>query len=239
MEDPLPQTSVDRSLLDRIVDPQARLSYAGSPLPVTSPPAKPLALLREWVAAAVEDPRVAEPNAMVVATVDADGLPNARTVLLKGLDAVGFTFFTNLGSIKALELSANPVASLVLLWHPMYRQVRVRGRVEQVSDTEAAEYFAGRPRGSQVSAWASRQSAPVASRADVERAFAEAEARWAGSAEVPMPPFWGGYRVRPVEVEFWVGQASRLHDRLVYCSRDGEPQRLDDPAAWTTTRRQP
>lgn len=169
MEEP---TTVDPSLLEPIVDPQARLSYAGSPLPVDDPPAEPLELLRAWFGAAVADPRIAEPNAMVVATVDASGAPNARTVLLKGLDAEGFTFFTNLESTKAQELSACPAASLVLLWHPMYRQVRVRGAVEQVARGEAEAYFSGRPRGSQVSAWASRQSQPVASRADVVRAFA-------------------------------------------------------------------
>lgn len=238
MDAPAGDSTVDPSLLEPIVDPNARLAYAGS-VPVASPPPQPLALLRDWFADAVVDPRVAEPSAMVLATVDAAGVPNARMVLLKGLDATGFAFFTNLESTKAAELAAHPVASLVLLWHPMFRQVRVRGIVRPIDRDEAAAYFATRPRDSQVSAWASRQSHPVASRADVERAFAAAEERWADAEEVPIPPFWGGYRVLPVEVEFWVGQASRLHDRVAYVSRDGGPQRLDDPAAWTTTRRQP
>ena len=222
-----------------IVDPTARLTYAGSRLAVEAPPPAPLVLLRQWFAEAVADPRISEPNAMAVATVDAAGLPNARTVLLKGLDANGFSFYTNTGSTKAAELAANPFACLVLLWHPMYRQVRVRGGVRPVERRVAEAYFATRPRDSQISAWASRQSQPVASRADVERAFAEAEARFAGQPVVPMPPFWGGYLVRPTEVEFWVGQASRLHDRLAYTSVDGGPARLDDAAAWTTSRRQP
>lgn len=222
-----------------IVDPAARIGYAGTTLTAQSVPAAPLALLKTWYADAVADARISEPNAMVVATVDAEGMPNARTVLLKRLDGEGFSFFTNTGSTKAAELQANPVACLVLLWHPMYRQVRVRGVVQPVERHLAEAYFATRPRDSQIAAWASRQSEPVDSRADVERAFADAHARFAGQAQVPMPPFWGGYLVRPTEVEFWVGQASRLHDRLVYASLDGAPARLDDPGAWTTRRRQP
>lgn len=237
--DPLTEPStVDPSLRTPLIDPSARLSYAGTPLPLSPPPA-PLPLLAEWFADAVADARIAEPNAMVVATVDAGGLPNARTVLLKQLSGAGLSFYTNLESTKARELRAVPAASLVLVWHPMYRQVRVRGTVVEVPAEEARTYFAGRPRDSQISAWASQQSEPVASREEVLEAFQTAERRWAGEEVVPMPPFWGGFRVLPVEVEFWSGQASRLHDRLVYLSRDGGPQALDDPTGWTTTRRQP
>jgi pyridoxamine 5'-phosphate oxidase len=222
-----------------IVDAQARLSYAGGPLPADLTGSAPLALLRSWYADAVADPRVDEPNAMVLATVDAAGMPNARTVLLKGLDAAGFTFFTNLESAKGREIEASPVASLVLLWHPMHRQVRVRGTVLPLPEPEAATYFATRPRDSQVAAWASRQSQPLGSRSELERAFAEADSRFADRDQVPLPPYWGGYLVQAVEVEFWVGQASRLHDRLAYLARDGSPRHLDDEAGWTTVRRQP
>ena len=222
-----------------IVDAQARLSYAGGTLPADVPGGAPLPLLRSWYADAVADPRVAEPNAMVLATVDAAGMPNARTVLLKGLDANGFTFFTNLESAKGREIAAHPVASLVLLWHPMHRQVRVRGAVRQLSTRQSATYFATRPRDSQVAAWASRQSEPLGSRAQLERAFVEVDVRFADRDQVPLPPFWGGYLVQPVEVEFWVGQASRLHDRLAYLTRGGSPRPLDDEGGWTTERRQP
>ncbi|MFP5347550.1 MAG: pyridoxamine 5'-phosphate oxidase [Actinomycetes bacterium] len=232
-------SSVDPSLLEPIVDAHTRVTYRGGPIPVDQAPPEPLEILRRWYAEAVDDPRIPEPNAMVVATVDPSGLPNARTVLLKVLDAEGFTFYTSLVSTKAAELATAPRAALVLLWHPMYRQVRVRGVVEQVSDEEAAAYFAHRPRDSQIGAWASQQSQPVAARADVERAFAEAEERWRTVPRIPKPPFWSGYRVRPVEIEFWVGQASRLHDRLAYTSLDGGPRRLDDRAAWTSSRLQP
>jgi pyridoxamine 5'-phosphate oxidase len=234
-----PSSTVDPALLDPIVDPRARIVYSGSVLPLTDLPRQPLPLLREWYADAVADPRVTEASAMALATVDAAGMPDVRMVLLKGLDPLGFTFFTNLGSAKAAQIAANPVASLALLWHPMYRQVRVRGVVRMLERAEAEAYFSTRPRGSQVGAWASQQSQPVTSREDVERAFAEAEARWAGVDEVPMPPFWGGYRVLPVAVEFWVGQASRLHDRLAYRTVDGAPRRLDDGAGWVSTRLQP
>jgi pyridoxamine 5'-phosphate oxidase len=236
---PDPSSTVDPALLDPIVDPRARIVYAGSVLPLTDLPRQPLALLRDWYADAVADPRVTEANAMALATVDETGMPDVRLVLLKGLDPVGFTFFTNLGSAKAAQIAANPVASIALLWHPMYRQVRVRGVVRMLERPVAEAYFATRPRGSQIGAWASQQSEPVESREDVERAFAEAEVRWAGVDEVPMPPFWGGYRVLPVSVEFWVGQASRLHDRLAYRTVDGAPRRLDDAAGWVSTRLQP
>ncbi|GAB2692146.1 pyridoxamine 5'-phosphate oxidase [Thalassiella azotivora] len=232
-------SSVDPDLLRHsVVDPAARLDYVGAE-PVRTPPAAPLTLLAAWFDEVARDPRVSEPNAMVVATVDADGLPDARTVLLKGLDPRGFTFFTSTVSAKAAEIAANPAASVVLLWHPVFRQVRARGVVEAVDDAEADAYFATRPRGSQVSAWASQQSHEVASREDVEEAFAAAGRRFADVDRVPRPPFWGGYRVRPVEVEFWVGQASRLHDRVAYLARDGAPAALDDASAWRVTRRQP
>jgi len=165
--------------------------------------------LGDAVAAAVP-----EPNAMVVATADAEGRPAARTVLLKGYDEHGLVFYTNYGSRKAQDLAANPRASAVFLWLPLHRQVIVAGPVERVTRAETEEYFAVRPRGAQLGAWASRQSAVLSSRAELEAAFAAAHDRFDGNGRVPAPPHWGGYRIRPETVEFWQGQASRLHDRL-------------------------
>lgn len=209
---------------------------------------------RWWAEVARPGSPVAEPNAVVLATVDADGLPDARTVLLKGVDARGFVVYTNLGSAKARQLAAVPAAALVLPWHAAGRQVRVRGRVEQVPRAESAAYFASRPWGSKVGAWASAQSAPVAGRAPLQRAFDAAAARWPadGSAgDVPLPEDWGGYLVRPWEVEFWVGRSSRLHDRLVLRAARGGPSApgapgdpggppaLDELGAWSLHRLQP
>lgn len=226
-----------------VVDPTSRVPYAGEPLSddavVTLRASGPLAVLQRWYAEAGADHRVAEPAAMVLATVDGQGRPNARTVLLKGLDARGLAFYTNRESAKARELAGVPWAAVVLTWHPMFRQVRARGPVVPVDDAEADAYFATRPRESQVGAWASRQSAPVGSRHELDAAVARQRDRWAGHEEVPRPPFWGGYRVQPVDVELWVGHASRLHDRVAFRTRDGEPAPLDDPAAWELVRLQP
>jgi pyridoxamine 5'-phosphate oxidase len=156
-----------------------------------------------------------EPNAMIVATADRAGRPSARTVLLKGYDARGFVFYTNYTSRKGAEAAANPYASLVFPWFPMQRQVLVAGPVERVSRAETEAYFATRPRGSQLGAWASPQSKVVADRAAVEAGLAEAVARF-GDGPVPAPPHWGGLRVVPETVEFWQGRSSRLHDRLRY-----------------------
>src|SRR5436305_5419991 len=164
-----------------------------------------------WLAEAVAA-GLAEPNAMVLASADADGRPSARTVLLKGYDVRGFVFFTNYESRKGGELNANPYASLVFPWYPLHRQVIVAGPVERTSRAETEDYFATRPRGAPLGAWASRQSQPLASRADLASAWARAEERFPG--DVPAPPHWGGFRVAPTSVEFWQGRISRLHDRL-------------------------
>jgi len=173
----------------------------------------PIEMFRRWL----DDASAAglhEPNAMVVATVSADGRPAARYVLLKGLDERGFVFFTNTGSRKGEELAAEPRCALLFPWHPLERQVRVDGTAEPVPAGEVAAYFATRPRGSRLGAWASHQSRPVADRSALESAYAEAAARFPD--EVPVPEEWGGYRVRPEVVEFWQGRPGRMHDRLVY-----------------------
>ncbi len=155
-----------------------------------------------------------EPNAMVVATADGQGRPGARNVLLKGYDERGLVFYTNYDSRKGKELAVNPYASAVFSWLPLYRQVRVDGVVAPISRAETEEYFALRPRGAQIGAWGSPQSAVVATRADIDAAVAAAEARFAGTERLEPPPNWGGYRLTPEAVEFWQGRENRLHDRL-------------------------
>jgi pyridoxamine 5'-phosphate oxidase len=172
-------------------------------------------LFSAWLAAAVAAD-LPEPNAMVLATADGQGRPSARTVLLKGYDERGFVFYTNYNSRKGVELAANPYASLVFLWLPASRQVRVEGTCEPVSRAETEAYFALRPRGSQLGAWASPQSEVVGSRAELDEAARAVEERFAEAPEVPPPPHWGGYRVRPDVVEFWQGRQDRMHDRIRY-----------------------
>ncbi|MEV0153069.1 pyridoxamine 5'-phosphate oxidase [Micromonospora sp. NPDC050686] len=155
-----------------------------------------------------------EPNAMVLGTADAAGRPSGRTVLLKGYDAEGFVLYTNHGSRKGAEALANPWASLVFPWFAMQRQVVVAGRIEPVDRAETEAYFASRPRGSQLGAWASAQSSVLADRAALDEAYRAVAERFAGVEPLPAPPHWGGFRVRPETVEFWQGRASRLHDRL-------------------------
>ncbi len=198
--------------------------------------ADPLSQFRSWFAQA-HDAGIVEPNAMVVATAGADGVPRARTVLLKEADARGFAFYTNLTSEKSRDLQANPWATAVFGWYPQHRQVIVTGRVESVPRDEAAAYFASRPRGSQLGAWASRQSSVVSGRAEFEDRYAEVEQRFA-DGEVEFPDFWGGWLIRPVMVEFWQGRESRLHDRLRFVSQ-GDSAPLDDPQGWNIQRLSP
>jgi pyridoxamine 5'-phosphate oxidase len=190
--------------------------------------ADPLALFDAWLAdAAASEPN--DPNAMALATADAAGRPSVRMVLLKGRSAEGFVFFTNLESRKGGQLAANPSAALCFHWKTLRRQVRVEGRVERISDAEADAYYASRPRGSRVGAWASRQSRPLGSRAELERAVAETEARFPGE-DIPRPPFWSGFRVVAERMEFWAERPFRLHDRIVF-ARAG--------AGWTAERQYP
>jgi pyridoxamine 5'-phosphate oxidase len=187
--------------------------------------ADPFEQFRRWFDDAVAA-GLPEPNAMVLATSSPDGVPSARTVLLKGCDADGFAFFTNRGSAKGRDLGANPRAALVFPWHPLERQVRVTGEVRAIDDEEAARYFATRPRESQLGAWASDQSAVIEGRGVLEERFAAAEQRWPDGTPVPPPPSWGGYRVVPDAVEFWQGRTGRMHDRLRY-RRTGEAWALE------------
>jgi pyridoxamine 5'-phosphate oxidase len=170
-------------------------------------------LFSAWLADAVAA-ELPEPNAMVLATADGQGRPSARTVLLKGYDERGFVFYTNYRSRKGVELAVNPYASAVFLWLPLSRQVRVEGACAPVSRPETAAYFALRPRGSQVGAWASPQSAVVGSRAELDAAVTAVEERFDGTDDLPPPPHWGGYRLVPEAVEFWQGRQDRMHDRI-------------------------
>lgn len=185
----------------------------------------PFALFRRWLAEAeAAEPDVA--NAMSVATVGTDGAPSIRILLLKGLDERGFVFYSNLESRKGREMAGNAATALCFHWKSTRRQVRVEGPVERVSDAEADAYFATRPRGSRIGAWASRQSEPLESRAALEARVAAVEAEHAGR-EVPRPPFWSGWRLVPERIEFWRDGAFRLHDRIVYARAGG---------GWTTER---
>lgn len=166
-----------------------------------------------------------EPNAMVLATVDGTGLPATRTVLCKGLDERGVVFYTNYGSDKARAVEVNPVAAVTFPWIAIHRQVHVRGAVTKVTAEETAAYWAERPRGSQLGAWASDQSRPVASRAAMAERFAEVEARFEG-VDVPVPPEWGGYRIAPQVVEFWQGRENRVHNRVRLVAPDYVAVRL-------------
>ncbi|HEU4704036.1 MAG TPA: pyridoxamine 5'-phosphate oxidase [Conexibacter sp.] len=176
----------------------------------------PIALVERWFADA-QAAGVEQHDAMTLATATPDGRPSARAVLLKGIDQRGFAFFTNYESRKGAELRANPYAALMLLWIPLQRQVRASGRVERLSEEESDAYFATRPRGSQLGAWASEQSQALTDRGELEARWAALDERYAGGV-VPRPPHWGGYRVDPDEIEVWQGRANRLHDRFV-CTR--------------------
>ena len=182
--------------------------------------ADPFALFAEWLEAAAKS-EPADPNAMTLATTGPDGLPDARTVLLKGFDEAGFVFYTNLESAKGRELDANPKAALLFHWKSLRRQVRIRGTVAQVSDVEADAYFATRARDSQIGAWASAQSRPLPEPHALEKSVA-AHALKFGLSQPPRPPFWSGYRVAPLQMEFWRAGRFRLHRRTLFIRPDPE-----------------
>ncbi len=193
----------------------------------------PIEQFRKWFDEALAAD-LYEPNAMTLATATPEGRPSARVVLLKGYDERGFVFYTNREGRKARELEGNPYCALVFYWGELERQVRVEGRAGRVSEGESDAYYGSRPRGSRLGAWASAQSQPLRDREALERRLRGLEAEYEGR-EVPRPPFWGGYRVVPKEIEFWQGRENRLHDRLLYRRRPGS----GDAGGWRIERLQP
>lgn len=205
-----------------------RREYASRALTEDEAHADPIQQFSTWFGEALKS-ELLDTNAMTLATATPDGGPAARIVLLKGFDEQGFVFFTNYESAKGQQLDQNPRACLLLFWAALERQVRITGRVTKTSAAESQTYFHSRPFESQVGAWASAQSRTVADRTVLESRYAELASKYAGGT-VPLPPFWGGYRVTPETIEFWQGRKSRLHDRLLYTRRDG---------AWSRSRLAP
>lgn len=206
-----------------------REDYRRASLDIGDVESDPLEQFRRWFAEA-QKAKVHEPNAMALATADADGSPNVRMVLLKEADERGFVFFTDYRSVKGLEVDANARAALCFWWGALERQVRLRGPITKISAEESAAYYVQRPRGSQLGAWASAQSSVIANRTELERKHAELDAKYPGETDIPLPPHWGGFRIAPESYEFWQGRQSRLHDRLRY---------LPSGATWTIERLSP
>lgn len=194
-----------------------RQEYVQAGLAESDADVDPLRQFERWFGQSV-DAELALPNAMTLATIGEDGRPNARIVLLKGLEQGGFVFFTNYRSHKGRELARDPRACLLFLWHALERQVRIEGRVEKIDPAESDEYFASRPLGARHSAWASAQSEEVSGRETLEKALEAMQARHGD--DPPRPPHWGGYRLMPEVMEFWQGRENRLHDRLLYRRSD-------------------
>ena len=199
--------------------------FSRPPLLIEELESDPIVQFEKWFREAWDE-NYPMPHAMSLATASAEGLPTVRTVLLKRYDPRGFVFFTNYGSRKAKQMSDNPQAALLFPWVRLGRQVTVAGRVEKISKSESVQYFLSRPRGSQLSAWASAQSTVISSRAILESAFATVKRRFA-DGEVPLPDFWGGYRVDPDSIEFWQNRKDRLHDRFLYNRGENGAWRID------------
>ena len=195
-------------------------------------PTDPFAAFANWLKEAAENSFIVEPNAMVLSTLGDKEHISTRTVLLKDISEGGFTFFTNYSSRKAQAIELNSQVTLLFPWFAMERQVSISGFAEKISEAESTEYFVTRPWASQIGAWASAQSAPLASREELEQRFVGASEKWPEGSSVPKPPHWGGYRVTPISIEFWQGRYSRLHDRLRY-------ERANSNAEWEITRYYP
>lgn len=203
---------------------ELRRDYLRARLDETSVASDPLVEFARWFEEAVKA-EARDPNAMTLATASPDGVPSARIVLLKGFDERGFVFFTDYRSRKGTELAANPRAALVFYWPELERQVRITGITSETGRQESEAYFRTRPRGSRISAWISHQSQVIASRQQLESQIPEVERRYPGD-DVPLPPYWGGFRLRPESIEFWQGRTNRLHDRIRYL-REGERWRIE------------
>jgi pyridoxamine 5'-phosphate oxidase len=216
--------------LDREAIRAMRRSYGEVGLENLS--ADPFLAFAKWLKEAAENSFIVEPNAMVLSTLGDKEHISTRTVLLKDISEGGFTFFTNYSSRKAQAIELNAQVTLLFPWFAMERQVSISGFAEKISEVESTEYFATRPWASQIGAWASAQSAPLASREELEQRFVGASEKWPEGSSVPKPPHWGGYRVTPISIEFWQGRYSRLHDRLRY-------ERSNSKAEWEITRYYP
>ena len=225
---------LDRAMADEIVTKEEvramRRSYGDVGLETL--PDNPFEAFAMWLKQAHENTIIVEANAMVLSTLTIDSQIETRTVLLKDISEGGFTFFTNYDSRKAHAINLNSNVSLLFPWYAMERQISISGIAEKISETESDEYFATRPWGSQIGAWASQQSSPLATRAELEQRFEGASKKWPEGTVVPRPPHWGGYRVTPLQIEFWQGRYSRLHDRLRY-------ERANTAADWELNRYYP